>query len=554
MKILLVTEKYNPNPTQRDGGARVVDTLKESFGESLEVMQFGQSVDHKAQWSYDYPFLLENRFERRIANAEFIINCVKEVEGSFTHILFIHLSMQFGIARLPLKKDLNIWTFPMFLTPSYRASGEYVPQDYFKLEQLALQHSHNILTPSHLERSQLINLYGISQDRIHLVPRGINAKLLDPAIRCLKGPPKFCSVGSIKPQKNTIGLVQLFKLIELKYPDATLNIIGPIQDSDYYKKLKNEIQRLGLKDRVKLSGPVLPQNLSDVLKGYHIHLSCSNCETFGRSIFETLALGLPNIARKSNNAAAEFLNGLPYAFFTDDPIEALGLIDEVLLNLRVLSSLAIEVGRFYNDAILAKLLTAKIMNEDILAISDFDGTLFHKNDSKKTQQSIEAFRKFPVKVICSARPLTDLLEKLDSYNLKVDWIISYSGCVIADGLGHPLHISFLSYDQISELVNLIPSGEHIEYNGNVIQMRAPKELLPNLPNFRLEIYQGMGFIMNWEASKFRAIHWLLQKINWCGQVRAFGDGIYDAEFLAFYGGDTIGTFDEDLKIRELING
>ncbi|BBB57384.1 hypothetical protein MPCS_01394 [Candidatus Megaera polyxenophila] len=38
MKILLVTEKYNPDDIQRDGGARLVETLKRSFGKSLSII------------------------------------------------------------------------------------------------------------------------------------------------------------------------------------------------------------------------------------------------------------------------------------------------------------------------------------------------------------------------------------------------------------------------------------------------------------------------------------------------------------------------------------
>lgn len=63
----------------------------------------------------------------------------------------------------------------------------------------------------------------------------------------------------------------------------------------------------------------------------------------------------------------------------------------------------------------------------MIAISDFEGTLFHKNDPEKTKRYIKAFKRFSTKVICSARSIHDLLEKMQSYNLEVDWIIGYSG-------------------------------------------------------------------------------------------------------------------------------
>ena len=72
MKILLVTEKFSPDNTQRDGGARLVDTLKQGFKNRLSIMQFGGQTNSSATWSFDYPVNVDNRFEKRLANAEFI--------------------------------------------------------------------------------------------------------------------------------------------------------------------------------------------------------------------------------------------------------------------------------------------------------------------------------------------------------------------------------------------------------------------------------------------------------------------------------------------------
>ena len=130
MKILLITEKYNPDETQRDGGARLVTTLKRGFGDKLSIMQFdGGKHYSKNGWNFKYPINIDNRFERRIANAEFIAKQVKSVAIDFTHVVFVHASMQF---KCILPDNIETWTFPMFLTPSYEASGEIVPyKKYF---------------------------------------------------------------------------------------------------------------------------------------------------------------------------------------------------------------------------------------------------------------------------------------------------------------------------------------------------------------------------------------------------------------------------------------
>lgn len=536
---LLVTEKCGPNELQRDGGARLVNSIQQAFGDSLSTMQFGPEADSSATWHFDYPIYLPNRFERRVANANFIAQQIKAIEQKFSRIIFVHISMQFGLINMPLQERIQIWTFPMFLTPSYVASKEIIPEEYLKLERLALTNSKNIITPSHLEKRQLIELYSIPEKLIRVIPRGVNTKFLVPTTRTLNGPPKFCSIGSIKSQKNILGLVDLFADIHSRYPGSILKIIGPAQDPTYLAKVIAKIQYLKLEKVIELTGYTPPHKLAAVIKDIHIHLSTSMCETFGRSIFETLASGLPNIARITNNAAYDFLKNSPYISFVTDNKAALEKVEETLINLPKLSSLALEVGELYNDKILSKLLAAEICNNDIIAISDFDGTLFHKNDQEKTQRCIEAFRNFPIKVICSARPIHVLLDRLKFYNLEVDWIIGCSGSIVTNGHGKPIWIIPMQADDIKQLKYLVPQAKLIEAEGKILQIAIPIELLPRISGLRVEIYQQVAFIANWEASKFRAVHRLLRHISWSGQVRTFGDGPYDDELLTYFDGNLI---------------
>lgn len=502
-------------------------------------MQFGPEIGSSATWRFDYPFDLPNRFERRLANASFIAEHVKAVEHSFTHVIFVHVSMQFGLVNLPLRKEIQIWTFPMFLTPSYIASGENVPESYLEMERLTLAHSKNILTPSYFEKRQLMEFYSIPEKYIYVVPRGVDTRLIVPKVRSLKGTPKFCNIGSIKPQKNTLGLIRLFANIRLRFPDATLSIIGPVQDSEYYTEVRTAIKQLGLCENIELTGYIFPNKLSQSIQEAHLHLSTSTCETFGRAIFETLASGLPNIARANGNAAAEFLENLPYAQFVDTDNEALNKIEEMLSNLPKLSSMALEIGRLYDDEMLSQLLAAKICNKDCIAISDFDGTLFHKNDPEKTKRYIKSFQNFPIRVLCSARPLHDLLHQLEFHQLKVDWIISYSGSMVADGCGNLLWLTPLDIEDVTQIEALVPQAARVEFESTVLQIAVPLELSSGTFGFRIEIYQETAFIAHWEASKLRAVHRLLRHINWSGCVHVFGDGLYDRELLTYFDGTLI---------------
>lgn len=539
MKLLLVTEKLSPNATHRDGGARLIDTLIRSFKRSITIMQFGGQPHSKATWQFDYPVDLNNRFEQRISNAVFIARKVKAVEQQFTHIAFIHISMQFGFVDIPLAEHIETWTFPMFLTPSYQISGESVPTKYTEIERLALANTKNILTPSYLEKKQLIEFYSVPAKKVHVIPRGIDTKYLRPKIRFYTNALIFCSIASIKPQKNTLGLIGLFAKISNRFPGAKLNIIGPVQNQAYYHVVKKEIEKLGLSDTIKLRGYVSPDNLAIAIQDAHIHIFTSHCETFGRSIFETLASGIPNIGMAKNNAAADFLSNLPYAKFVNDDQQILDVIPQMLDHLPRLSEMSLEVGKLYSVKMVDRLLVAKIRHEESIAISDFDGTLFHKENAAMTTNYISKFNQFTTKIICSARALNDLMNHIKTYSLNVDWIIAYSGAVIANGKGTILFITPIDSADVKKIEAMVPETKQIMIAGKVVQLSMPASLLPHIFDLNVEIYQETAFISSWQASKLRAIHKLLSHINWSGTVVAFGDSKYDKEFVNFFGGKLV---------------
>lgn len=547
MRLLVVTEKCGPEEAQRDGGAQLVATLQRAFGGDLAIAQFGRCADNAAIWHHPYPVTEGDRFVRRLANARFVADRVRALASDFTDVAFVHASMQFDLGLLP---GVRTWTFPMFLTPSYAASGECVPSRYTEAERHALALTDRIITPSHGERRQLTDVYGVPGERIRVVPRGVDSVMFPAVVRSLDGAPLLCSVGSIKRQKNTLGLLRLFAGVRKRRPSARLRLIGGVQDEAYAIEVRGELRRLGLVDHVDFAGYLPPSALSDALRDVHLHVSRSTCETFGRAIFETLTAGIPNVARARNNAAAEFLAEAPYARFEDDDARAVEAIDEMLVDLPQRSAMAAEVGQLFDDALLGRLLAAEVYDREAIAISDYDGTLFHKHDAERTRRSMEAFRRFPVRVVCSARPVDELVAALDAHELLVDWIVGFSGAVVADGRGRTLWSAPLDRRDIAELEHQFPTTRHVRSGEEVLQLAAPADSIRPSPRFRVETYQGTAFIGRWEGSKLRAVHRLLNHVEWRGRVLAFGDGPYDAELLNFFDGTLIRTAHSESHARQ----
>lgn len=539
MRLLVVTEKCGPEEARRDGGARLVQSIQRTFGASASVMQFGGRSDASARWHHRYPEGSSNRFLARLENASFIADRVREVASGFTHAVFVHASMQFGLVETPLD-GVTSWTFPMFLTPSYLASGETVPEEYTEAERGVLAVASHVLTPGHFERRQLVEFYGVPGDRIRVVPRGVDRRCVSPRVRELKGPPRLCSIGSIKPQKNTLGLLHLLHAVRKRRPGATLRVIGPVQDEAYAAQVRRGVERLGLGNAVRMSGYLPPENLAAATEDAHLHVSAASCETFGRAIFETLAGGMPNVGRATGNAAAEYLGHVPYARFLDDAEEAAAAVDTLLENLPAWSAMAQEIGELYDDRSLSARLAAELAEAQVVAVSDYDGTLFHENAPERTRRSIERFRRYPRRIVCSARPLEQVVSALAAHEIGVDGIVAYGGGVVADGKGRVLWSTPMDAGLRERLRVVLPAAREVRWGGQLLQVATTESgACPTVPGARTEVYQGSVYAGPWAASKLRAVHRLLAHLGIEGRVRAFGDGPYDEELLAYYDGTRI---------------
>jgi hydroxymethylpyrimidine pyrophosphatase-like HAD family hydrolase len=80
----------------------------------------------------------------------------------------------------------------------------------------------------------------------------------------------------------------------------------------------------------------------------------------------------------------------------------------------------------------------------------------------------------------------------------------------------------------------------VRWEGQLLQIATTESgAFSTVPGARTEVYQGSVYAGPWAASKLRAVHRLLAHLGIEGRVRAFGDGPYDEELLAYYDGTRI---------------
>ncbi len=116
-----------------------------------------------------------------------------------------------------------------------------------------------------------------------------------------KGPLRVLFVGSVIPRKELHTLVEA--LSALPHQDWRLDIVGSFNtDRSYSRLIMKIINDKGIKDSVRILGPLDPKDLLSCYRENHVLAVPSSYEGFGIVYLEAMGFGLPSIA--SNVGAA----------------------------------------------------------------------------------------------------------------------------------------------------------------------------------------------------------------------------------------------------------
>lgn len=173
-------------------------------------------------------------------------------------------------------------------------------------------------------QSELQQHYQINAPR---VINGVNLNRFSPHGSSLKfsGSPIYLTIGGIEPRKNSIRLLQAFKLVLSQFPDARFVIAGDATLFDY-QSYRNEFfttaKALNLEDALILPGVLSDAELPALYRSADAFVFPSVKEGWGLVILEAIASGLPVIT--SNQAPfTEFLNDRQALFVDPYSVDAI---------------------------------------------------------------------------------------------------------------------------------------------------------------------------------------------------------------------------------------
>jgi len=166
-------------------------------------------------------------------------------------------------------------------------------KDKYRMEEDALKIADAIIAPSHFVKEYLIKEYGVSPQKLRVLPHGVDTDIFPSLQNPLPSEDRLLFVGRITQQKGLEILIRAFpKLIKLR-PSVSLKIIG---SGERHTAAANLVSSLGLSDRIHFSGPKNHLAIAPEYQSATALIMPSLFEPFGLVGLEALACGCPTFA------------------------------------------------------------------------------------------------------------------------------------------------------------------------------------------------------------------------------------------------------------------
>ncbi len=102
-------------------------------------------------------------------------------------------------------------------------------------------------------------------------------------------------VGRISPEKGIEILIRSFAKVHNEFPNWNLKLVGPIEDTNYFEKMKTLVSMSGTSTRISFIGPLYRDELRDIYSRAAIFCLPSLVESYGIVRAEAIASGIPLI-------------------------------------------------------------------------------------------------------------------------------------------------------------------------------------------------------------------------------------------------------------------
>jgi glycosyltransferase involved in cell wall biosynthesis len=168
--------------------------------------------------------------------------------------------------------------------------------------------ANQLIVPSHFLKKLIIANLGLPEDKVSVIPNGVNLKqfnseLQDDEIRKKYGlgvSPVILFVGRISPEKGVDLLIESIPIVQKRIKNVKLLVVGPAINAFYMMQLRSLVAKLRL-STVIFTGEI---NVKEELPKFYAACNLFCCpsdhgEGFGNVALEALASGKPVVSTNS---------------------------------------------------------------------------------------------------------------------------------------------------------------------------------------------------------------------------------------------------------------
>lgn len=201
---------------------------------------------------------------------------------------------------LPTRGRKVVTVCDLFFVEHPELADAEARRDFSKRVGRAVSRADGVITISEYSRRAILERLGGVRGEVRAVPLGVDpsffdspsADRLEDLRRRLGLPPCFALfVGAFEPRKNLPRLVEAWKEVRGRVPDAVLVLAG--RRGGDSRRVEDGVRRLGLEAGVRTIGYVAQEDLPGLYRLASLFILPSLCEGFGLPVLEAMAAGLP---------------------------------------------------------------------------------------------------------------------------------------------------------------------------------------------------------------------------------------------------------------------
>lgn len=223
------------------------------------------------------------------------------------------LSEALNVPHIHTPHSLGIWKKRQMETDYPELTDKFEEEFNFREriqhELIVYRSCQLVVATTPIQLDMLIEDYGLSKDRVHMIPPGYDDNRFYPVSNATRQMVRnrlgfegkvVLALGRLATNKGYDLLIDGFSVMAKRIPDARLHLaVGGENMDEHEQKILDElhakVKELDLEDRVVFSGFIPDEELADYYRAADMFVLSSRYEPFGMTAIEAMASGTPTV-------------------------------------------------------------------------------------------------------------------------------------------------------------------------------------------------------------------------------------------------------------------